>query len=219
MRCTPERRGREIPWTPSWQFGSVSARSPSLHRVPSPILQLHGIQKAFGAVRALRGVSFDLFPGEVHALLGENGAGKSTLIRIITGAHTPDAGELRLEGTPVRIGSPDRARALGIACVYQQPALFPDLSVTENIALRLEPAAPLRRVRWADRRRRAEVLLTRLGADFSPDRPVSQLSMPEQQLVEIACALGAGARILLFDEPTASLTSADQERLHGIVRG
>jgi len=193
---------------------------PSSHpgSVAPPILQLDGIQKAFGAVRALRGVSFDLCAGEVHALLGENGAGKSTLIRIITGAHPPDAGEIRIEGRAVRIASPHQARALGIACVYQQPALFPDLSVMENIALRLETPSPLGRVRWAQRRQRASELLDRLGADFSPDLPVSALSMPGQQLVEIACALGAGTRIILFDEPTAALTLADQERLHGIVR-
>jgi len=216
-----EHRGRgvrEIPWTPGPHFASVSPHPEVPQSVAVPILQLEGIQKAFGAVQALRGVSFDLRAGEVHALLGENGAGKSTLIRIVTGAHAPDRGEIRLEGRAVRIGSPDRARALGIACVYQQPSLFPDLSVAENLALRLESAAPFRRVRWAERRRRAAGLLDRLGAGFSPDSPVSELSMPEQQLVEIASALGTGARILLFDEPTASLTRADQERLHGIVR-
>lgn len=168
---------------------------------------------------ALRNVSFDLRAGEVHALLGENGAGKSTLIKIITGAHQPDGGSLAIEGKPVRHFSPVAALALGIACVYQQPALFPDLTVAENIALRLEPVAAWRWVTWSERRRRAEALLRQIGADIAPDAEVRMLSMPEQQLVEIACALGAGARVVIMDEPTASLTRTEQDRLHGIVRG
>src|SRR3954470_135393 len=115
-----------------------------------PLLQISNITKSFGAVRALRGVSFDLQPGEVHALLGENGAGKSTLIKIITGAHAPDGGTLEIGGESVTHLTPARARALGIACIYQQPALFPDLSVAENIALRLEKTSPVHLVRWDD---------------------------------------------------------------------
>src|SRR5579863_6851998 len=109
------------------------------------LLQLSAITKSFGAVRALRGVSFDLRAGEVHALLGENGAGKSTLIKVITGAHQPDGGTLEIVGRPVSHLTPASARKLGIACIYQQPALFPDLSVAENIALRLDPAGPTHR--------------------------------------------------------------------------
>ena len=182
------------------------------------LLQLTAVSKSFGAVRALRNVSLDLRPGEVHALLGENGAGKSTLIRIITGAHAPDSGRLEIQGLPVRHFSPATAHSLGIACVYQQPALFPDLTVAENIALRLEPVSACRRVRWKSRRDLATSLLRRLGSDLSPDAEVRTLSMPAQQLVEIACALGAGARIVIMDEPTASLTRPEQERLQGIVR-
>src|SRR5258706_2443705 len=104
----------------------------------APILQLTGITKSFGAVRALKGVSFDLHPGEVHALVGENGAGKSTLIKIITGAHQPDAGTIDLDGRRLSPNSPPLSRSLGIAAIYQQPALFPDLSVAENIALGVE---------------------------------------------------------------------------------
>src|SRR4051812_40816897 len=102
------------------------------------LLELHQITKSFGGARALRGVDFDLKPGEVHALLGENGAGKSTLIKIVTGAHQPDGGSLRLSGEAVSHLTPAAARARGIACIYQQPALFPDLTVMENIALRLD---------------------------------------------------------------------------------
>jgi len=113
----------------------------------APLLQLRNVTKSFGAVRALRGVSFALQPGEVHALLGRNGAGKSTLIKVITGAHAPDDGTIEVGGRAISHLSPNKARALGIACIYQQPALFPDLSVAENIALRLERTSPLHRVR------------------------------------------------------------------------
>jgi rhamnose transport system ATP-binding protein len=183
-----------------------------------PLLQLHQIAKSFGAVRALKGVSFTLRAGEVHALLGENGAGKSTLIKIITGAHQPDSGGLEIAGEPVARLTPAAARQLGIACIYQQPALFPDLSVAENIALRLEAAKAVRRVRWPERRRRAHELLQRVGAVIDPEAEVRHLSMPEQQLVEMACALGAGARILIMDEPTASLTQKEQHLLFKVVR-
>ncbi len=184
----------------------------------APVLQLTAIAKSFGAVRALKGVSFDLQPGEVHALLGENGAGKSTLIKIVTGAHRPDAGRIEISGQTIDHLTPASARKLGIACIYQQPALFPDLAVAENIALRLEPAAPFRRVDWSQRRSRAGELLKQIGAAIDPEAEVRHLSMPEQQLVEIACALGAGARIVIMDEPTASLTQKEQHLLFGVVR-
>jgi ribose transport system ATP-binding protein len=184
----------------------------------APLLQLTAIAKSFGAVRALKGVSFDLRAGEVHALLGENGAGKSTLIKIVTGAHQPDRGTIEINGEQVAHLTPTAAHKLGVACIYQQPALFPDLSVAENIALRLEPTTPFRKVNWSERRARATQLLQRIGARISPDAIVRSLSMPEQQLVEIACALGAGARILIMDEPTASLTGQEVELLFNIVR-
>ncbi len=184
----------------------------------SPLLKLTSVTKSFGAVRALKGVSFDLRAGEVHALLGENGAGKSTLIKVIAGAHQPDGGTLEIGGQRVTQLTPQAAHRLGIACIYQQPALFPDLKVSENIGLRLEPISLLRRINWAARRERAAQLLQRLGADISPDAEAGSLSMPEQQLVEIACALGAGARIVIMDEPTASLTQTEQHRLFAVVR-
>jgi rhamnose transport system ATP-binding protein len=179
---------------------------------------LSQIRKSFGAVRALKGVSFELVPGEVHALLGENGAGKSTLIKVITGAHQPDGGTLEVGGVEVSGLSPSRARELGIACIYQQPALFPDLTVAENIGLRLKKPGLFSRVRWAGQRGRAAELLKRIGAEISPDAEVRSLSMPEQQLVEIACALGSGARIVIMDEPTASLTQKEQHLLFAVVR-
>ena len=182
------------------------------------LLQLSDIRKSFGAVRALKGVSFELQPGEVHALLGENGAGKSTLIKVITGAHQPDGGTLVVGGETVSHLSPSKARELGIACIYQQPALFPDLSVAENIGLRLKKSGPFSRIRRAGQRQKALELLHRIGAEISPDSEVRALSMPEQQLVEIACALGSGARIVIMDEPTASLTQKEQHLLFKVVR-
>src|SRR5438045_3202892 len=122
------------------------------------LVQLTAVTKSFGAVRALKGVSFNLNAGEIHALLGENGAGKSTLIKIITGAHQPDSGGIQIEGQDVGRLSPAIARKLGIACIYQQPALFPDLSVAENIGLRLEQAKSFSRVNWNFRRQQAQQL-------------------------------------------------------------
>ncbi|HEY1375369.1 MAG TPA: sugar ABC transporter ATP-binding protein, partial [Gemmataceae bacterium] len=183
-----------------------------------PLLRLTDVSKSFGGVRALRGVSFDLCAGEVHALVGENGAGKSTLVKIVTGAHRPDAGTVEIAGRPVPENDPVRAKALGVAAVYQQPALFPDLSVAENVALALEPPGRWRRVRWADRRRRAADLLARVGAAIDPAAEARRLTMPQQQLVEIAKAVGAGARVVILDEPTASLTEREVENLFRVIR-
>ncbi len=182
------------------------------------LLQVKIVTKSFRAVRALKDVSFSLRAGEVHALLGENGAGKSTLIKVITGAYQPDGGTIEIGGQAVHSLNPASARALGIAAIYQQPALFPDLSVAENVALGLEKPRPARRVRWSERRRRARELLHRIGANIDPDTEVRLLSMPEQQLVEIARALGAGARIMIMDEPTASLTQQEVELLFDVIR-
>jgi rhamnose transport system ATP-binding protein len=182
------------------------------------LLGATNISKSFAGVHALKDVSFDLRPGEVHALVGENGAGKSTLIKIITGAHQADEGTLEVNGRAVAENSPVISWKLGIAAIYQQPALFPDLTVSENIALGLEPRGAWRRVRWGERRRRALDLLGRLGAAIDPDATVSTLTMPEQQLVEIARTLGADARILIMDEPTASLSEREVERLFRVIR-
>ena len=181
------------------------------------LLSAASITKAFAGVRALKGVSFDLRPGEVHALVGENGAGKSTLIKIITGAETPDRGELVVNGHVVPSMDPGRSRALGIAAIYQQPSLFPDLTVAENIAIALETGGAWRRLDWAARQRRSAELLGRIGASIDPARLVETLSMPEQQIVEIAKAIGANAKIVIMDEPTASLTEREVERLFTVI--
>jgi rhamnose transport system ATP-binding protein len=182
-----------------------------------PLLEASSISKSYSGIRALKRVSFDLLSGEVHAVVGENGAGKSTLIKIVTGAVVPDSGTLRIDGRVVEHHNPTQAHALGIAAVYQQPALFPDLTVAENIALGLESGGLWRRIDWKARGRAARETLTRAGADIDPDARVSTLSMPEQQIVEIAKAIGAHAKILILDEPTASLTDREVERLFQVI--
>ncbi len=181
------------------------------------LLQLKGISKSFGGVVALSDVAFDLHAGEVHALVGENGAGKSTVVKIITGAHQPDSGRFEFAGQVISSLDPQQARKLGIAAIYQQPALFPDLSVAENIALGTETPRFWRRVAWRDRRRRAEKILADVGAHIDPGIEAGRLSMPQQQLVEIARALSADARLLILDEPTASLSDSEVEHLFAVI--
>ncbi|HEV8061950.1 MAG TPA: sugar ABC transporter ATP-binding protein [Gemmataceae bacterium] len=182
------------------------------------LLQATGISKSFAGIHALRDVSFELLPGEVHALVGENGAGKSTLVKILTGAYQADEGLLEVAGQPVTHNDPVKSRALGIAAIYQQPALFPDLSVAENMALGVEPGGAWRRIRWDRRRQRAKQLLDRVSAAIDLEATVRDLTMPEQQLIEIARALGADARILIMDEPTASLSEREVSKLFKVIR-
>ena len=182
-----------------------------------PLLSADAITKSYAGVHALSGVSFDLFPGEVHALVGENGAGKSTLIKVMTGAVVPDSGTLSISGEVHRAMSPATARALGVAAIYQQPSLFPRLTVAENIAFALESGRAWRVINWSRRRREARDLLDRVGSDIHPDRLVESLSMPEQQIVEIAKAIGSAARVVIMDEPTASLSEREVARLFAIV--
>jgi len=183
-----------------------------------PLLKVTSVTKHFGGVRALKGVSFELNAGEVHALVGENGAGKSTLIKLMTGAHVPDTGTIELDGRHLARLDPATARKLGIAVVYQQPALFPDLTVTENISLRLEHGGLWRVLSWSLRRSRTVELLAQVGADISPDALIRNLTMPQQQLVEIASAVGSDAKVLILDEPTASLTDREVNNLFRVIR-
>jgi rhamnose transport system ATP-binding protein len=182
------------------------------------LLAVSGVTKSFAGVQALKGVSFDLHAGEIHALVGENGAGKSTLIKIVTGAHQPDSGTIDLEGRRLDHNSPLLARSLGIAAIYQQPALFPDLSVAENLTLGSESGGAWRLIDWRGRRSRAKELLERIGALIDPDAPVSALTMPEQQMVEIAKSLGGHAKVLIMDEPTAALPEHEVDNLFRVVR-
>jgi len=182
------------------------------------LLSVTDITKAFAGVQALKSASFELRPGEVHALIGENGAGKSTLIKIMTGAVESDSGQINLNGQVIKHHSPRSARQLGIAAIYQQPALFPELTVAENIAIGLEQKGLWARIDWRKRRRHAAELLARVGAKISVDTEAGVLTMPQQQLVEIARALGAEARVLIMDEPTASLSEEDTQNLFKVIR-
>ncbi|HMO66824.1 MAG TPA: sugar ABC transporter ATP-binding protein, partial [Verrucomicrobiota bacterium] len=181
-------------------------------------LALHGIEKSFGATRALRGVSFSVAAGEVHALIGENGAGKSTLMKILSGAHRPDAGRVELDGAAYEPRDPLAARQAGVVMIYQELTLAPHLSVEENILLGQEP----HRLGWLDRGRRralAHAALRELEHDTIPlDAPSGSRSIGEQQIIEIARALVAEPRVLILDEPTSSLAHGDVERLFAAIR-
>jgi rhamnose transport system ATP-binding protein len=186
---------------------------------PPPLLAVRDIEKAFPGVRALSGVSFEVRAGEVHALLGENGAGKSTLIKIISGVYQPDSGEILVEGRSVRFSSPDDARRAGVATIYQELLLFPELTVAENIFLGHAPRAIGGRIDWRAMRAGAETLLSSLDIhDLAADQVVGSLTVGHRQRVEILRALSYDARILIMDEPTAALTEADVTRLFDIVR-
>ncbi|NBH12100.1 sugar ABC transporter ATP-binding protein [Amycolatopsis sp. SID8362] len=185
---------------------------------PAPLLEVRGVTKSFGAVAAVAGVSFGLHAGEAHALVGENGAGKSTIVKMLAGVHKPDDGTLLLDGRPVEFGSPADAKAAGIAVIYQEPTLFPDLSVAENIVMGRHPRTTLGRIDRAAIRAEAERLFARLGVRIDPARPARGLSIADQQIVEIAKALSADARVLVMDEPTAALTQIEVERLFSVAR-
>ena len=183
-----------------------------------PRLQLTGIHKRFGATVALDGVSLDVAPGEVHALVGENGAGKSTLMKILSGALEADAGTMTLEGAAYAPANPLQARRAGVVMVNQELAIAPHLSVAENIVLGAEPGHG-GLVHHAASRRIAGEALAQLGRpDIPLDVPAGRLSVAEQQLIEIARALALGCRVLVLDEPTSSLTRADTEKLFALVR-
>jgi ribose transport system ATP-binding protein len=186
--------------------------------VTPPRLTLTGIAKAFGATQALRGVYLAVGPGEVHALIGENGAGKSTLMNVLSGVLRPDAGTMTLDGQPYRPADTLHARRCGVAMIHQELSLAPHLGAWENIVLGAEPA----RWGWVDRaeaRARARRVLGRLAHGHLPlDRPVGELAIAEQQVIEIARALLTEPRVLIMDEPTSSLTSADTAKLFAVIR-
>ena len=193
--------------------------APDPHDPGPASLELRGIRKAFGVVQALGGVDLVLHRGEVHALVGENGAGKSTLIAVMAGVYHPDAGQLLVSGAPVRFGGPRDAEAAGVSVVYQELSLIPELDVAQNIYLHREP----RRLGGVvlDARamyRQCEAFLAEVGINLDPRARVAGLSVAQRQLAEIAKALSREAAIVVLDEPTASLTSAEQDLLFRVIR-
>ncbi len=183
-----------------------------------PILALEDAAKSYGAVHALRHGNIALRPGEVRALVGENGAGKSTLVKLLGGVVRLDDGRMLVEGEPVDFHSPTDARDAGIAVIYQEPTLFPDLSVAENVVMGRHPLGSLHRIDRRAMRREVQELLDRLGVRLDAERPVRGLSIADQQIVEIAKALSFDARVLIMDEPTAALSGPEVERLFTVVR-
>jgi len=182
------------------------------------ILELKNISKSFSGVEVLHDVSFALRPGEVHALLGENGAGKSTLVKIITGVHQPDRGEILLKGKPVHFGDARASRQAGIAAIYQELSLFPDLDVAENIFAGRQPLTFGGRVDWRKLYAEAGKLLESLGVKLDLKQKARTLSIAQQQMVEIARAFSINAQILIMDEPTSSLTLHEVDDLFRLVR-
>jgi len=182
------------------------------------LLQMEGIEKSFDGIRALGGVSFDVMPGEVHALVGENGAGKSTLMKILAGALQADAGRITIDGAPVAIKNPPQAIALGIRIIYQELNLVPHLSVAENIFLGHLPTSMPGWVAGRTMNAEAAKILADLGLDLDVWSSVGQLSIAQQQMVEIAKAISRKARIIAMDEPSASLTQHEQTQLWRLVR-
>ncbi len=181
------------------------------------VLELKGIEKHFGGVTALSGVSFQLKAGEVHAVMGENGAGKSTLIKAITGVHSPDAGSIVYQGEEVKFHSSLEAAEAGISAVYQHATAFPTLSVTENIFMGQEITTKGGLYKWKEMRNKAKELLGPLNDQIDVNAPMHALSVAEQQMVEIAKALSRQLKVLILDEPTASLTQKECEELYAIV--
>src|SRR4051794_9271131 len=207
MSCRPSEPGR----------AGGDARWSATMSGAIPVFQVQHISKSFGGVHALQDVHFEIFPGEVHALLGENGAGKSTLIKIITGVYQPDTGELLFAGSPIRFANTRAAQEHGVAAIYQEPSLFPDLDIAENIMIGRQPIGRVG-VDWKRMYREASALLRRLGVAIDPRTKARELSVAQQQVVEIARALSINAKVLIMDEPTSSLTQHEVDELFTIVR-
>ncbi|MEA5118576.1 MAG: sugar ABC transporter ATP-binding protein [Propionicimonas sp.] len=184
----------------------------------TPTLELRGVAKSFGAVVALREGRIALQPGSIHALVGENGAGKSTLVKIVAGLYHRDAGTMELEGQPVDFRSTAESKAAGIAVIYQEPTLFPDLSVTENVFMGRQPVGRFGQIDRGAMRAEVLDLMKRLGVSIDPDRPAQGLSIADQQIIEIAKAISLDAKVLIMDEPTAALSGVEVDRLFAVAR-
>ncbi|WP_244304663.1 sugar ABC transporter ATP-binding protein [Leucobacter viscericola] len=182
------------------------------------LLSLRGAVKTFGPVVALADGTIELHAGEIHALVGENGAGKSTLVKVMAGLYTPDAGDFRIEGEPQSFRTVGDSKNAGISVIYQEPTLFPDLTVAENIFIGRQPKGALGLISRATMRAKAEELFAQLGVPIDPDRVAEGLSIADQQIIEIAKAISIDARVLIMDEPTAALSGVEVERLFTVAR-
>ena len=181
------------------------------------ILELKGITKIFPGVKALDNVHFQLKQGEIHALMGENGAGKSTFIKVITGVHQAEEGEIFINGEKVEIKNPKDAQKLSIAAIYQHGTAYQHLSVTENIFIGHEKMTKFHTIDWKQMHKDAKALLERLGSDIDPHSSMGNLTVAEQQIVEIAKAISTNAKIIIMDEPTAALSKRECEELYRIT--
>src|SRR5688500_853540 len=184
----------------------------------APVLEPRDVSKSFGPVVALRSGSLRVEAGSIHALVGENGAGKSTLVKVVAGVHRRDGGVFELGGEPVDFSSTAESKQSGVAVIYQEPTLFPDLSVTENIFMGRQLLARGRRIDRHAMYAEAEHLFARLGVRIDPRRPAAGLSIADQQIIEIAKAISLDARLLVMDEPTAALSGVEVERLFTVAR-
>ncbi len=185
---------------------------------PSPALSLDSATKSFGAIAALTNGTIEIRAGEIHALVGENGAGKSTLVKVLAGVHQPDSGRFTVGGADVAFRSPAESKAAGISVIYQEPTLFPDLTVAENIFIGRQPRGRFGLIDRAAMRAQAHALFARLGVPVDPDRVAEGLSIADQQIIEIAKAISLDARILVMDEPTAALSGVEVDRLFVVAR-
>lgn len=190
----------------------------STDKEPQPLVSIRDISKRFVGVQALDSVSFDVYPGEVVALIGSNGAGKSTLLNILSGMYHPDSGSIVYDGTPVRIHDPSYAKELGISMVYQELNLCPNLSVLQNIYLGNETTKPGARMDWKSMSHEAQALLEELDLHVDMHTPVNKLTISRQQMVEIARTVNRKSRVIIFDEPTSSLTEQESLVLFRVIR-
>src|SRR5580693_9109446 len=183
----------------------------------APTIELVDIYKSFGSTRVLEGVSLSLFPGEVHSLMGENGAGKSTLVKIVAGLHLSDKGAVRMSGQEVLFRSPSEARHAGVSVIYQEPTLFRDLSIAENVFMHRQPKTSYGWIDYAQMNRSVSQHLSQLGVSLRPEDPVLGMSIADQQIVEIIKALTFEAKVLIMDEPTAALSLEEVKRLFQVI--
>lgn len=195
---------------------SATAADASGHSPGPPLLQMRNVNKSFPGVHALKGVDLDVAAGDVLALLGENGAGKSTLIKVLGGAHQPDSGTIRIDGRPVTIGSPQDSQRAGIGIIYQEFNLVPNMTVRENIFLGQEPGR-FSFIPASNENQRAQELFARIGVSLDSDARVRDLTVAQQQIVEIAKALSLNSRIIVMDEPSAALSPREVQGLFAIV--